>query len=261
MTYVDAHLHVADPAYTGQIDLIVQDAAKNNVLHLLSNAVDYETSLETIALAKQYDGLIFAAVGVHPSTATRTADCKLNELEKLLQENREHVRAIGEIGLDETYTQDPERKKHQGEVFQFLLHLAERNELPVIIHSRNAVEDVLNELPNFRLRQALLHWFDGTPEQVKICGDRGYLISFGPALLNSRRLQELARLADINNILTETDGPVRFRGPPFEGKVTMPSFVIHVTRRIAEIKSITTQETENTISKNFAKLVPDLDEA
>jgi TatD DNase family protein len=261
LTYVDAHLHLADPAYNGQIDLIIQDAAKNNVSHLLSNAVDYETSLATIALAKHYDGLIFAAVGVHPSTTTRTTDYKLNKIEKLLQENRKHVKAIGEIGLDGTYTRDPELKKRQMKVFQSHLHLAERNELPVIIHSRNAAENVLNALPNFRLRSVLLHWFDGTPEQVETCRDRGYLISFGPALLNSRRLQELARLADINNILTETDGPVRFRGPPFEGKMTMPSFVIHVAHKIAEIKLMTSQEAQDAVSRNFKKLVPDLDQA
>jgi TatD DNase family protein len=261
LTYIDAHLHVADPGYAGQVEFIVQDAVRNSVSQLLSNAVDYETSVETVALAKRHQGLILAAVGVHPSTATKTEDCKLREFEKLLQETHKHVKAIGEIGLDGTYTQDLERKKRQREVFQFFLHLAEQNELPVIIHSRSAVEDVLNVLPNFRLQRVLLHWFDGTTDQLKICGDRGYLISFGPALLYSRRLQELVRLADISTVLTETDGPVRFRGPQFEGKVTMPSFVIHVAHKIAEIKSISTEDTQDAVWQNFKRLVPNSSEA
>lgn len=256
MPYVDAHLHLADPGYSGQVDLLIQDAVRNDVSHLFSNAVDYNTSVETISLAKLHQGLILAAVGIHPSTATNNADCKLGQFDGLVQENRKHVRAIGEIGLDGTYTQDPERKKRQKEVFQSLLQLAERNDLPVVIHSRSAVEDVLNALSNVRVRKVLLHWFDGTNDQLKTSSDRGYLISFGPALLYSRKLQDLARLADINTLLTETDGPVRFRGAPFEGKITLPSFIIHVTHKIAEIKSISPNAVRDAVWENFKKFAP-----
>jgi TatD DNase family protein len=251
LTYIDAHLHVADPGYAGQVDLIIQDSSKNNVSHLLSNAVDHETSLETISLAKRHESLILAAIGVHPSIATKISDCKLDNFEKLLQENGNDVRAIGEIGLDGTYTQDPDRKKRQEETFQFFLRLAERHELPVIIHSRSAVEPVLSALASFHLQRVLLHWFDGNMDQLKVSGEHGYQISFGPALLYSHRLQELARAADIRTILTETDGPVRYRGAPFEGKVTMPSFVIHVVRKIAEIKSMSTEAVEDAVRENF----------
>jgi len=102
----------------------------------------------------------------------------------------------------------------------------------------------------------LLHWFDGTSDQLKTSSDRGYLISFGPALLYSRKLQDLARLADINTLLTETDGPVRFRGAPFEGKITLPSFIIHVTHKIAEIKSISPNAVRDAVWENFKKFTP-----
>jgi len=258
LPYVDAHLHVADPGYAGQVELVIQDALRSHVSHLFSNAVDYDTSVETLSLAKRHEGLILAAVGVHPSTATNNADCKLGQFDGLVQENRKHVKAIGEIGLDGTYTQDPDRKKRQRDVFQSFLQLAERNELPVIIHSRSAVEEVLNALSSTRVRKVLLHWFDGTNDQLKTSSDRGYLISFGPALLYSKRLQELARSAEISTLLTETDGPVRFRGAPFEGKATMPSFIIHVTRKMAELKSISTVAVQDAVWENFKKLIPSL---
>jgi TatD DNase family protein len=100
-----------------------------------------------------------------------------------------------------------------------------------------------------------LHWFDGNLDQLKVSGDHGYLISFGPALLYSHKLQKLAHAADITTILTETDGPVRFRGAPFGEKLTMPSFVIHVVRKIAEIKSTSTETVEDAVRENFEQLL------
>jgi len=101
MTYVDAHLHLADSGYSGQVGEIMADAAKNSVERLLSNAVDYESSLETVSLAKRYNDRILAAVGVHPWTVANETDYELDRFEGLVDNNREYVRAIGEIGEEQ----------------------------------------------------------------------------------------------------------------------------------------------------------------
>jgi TatD DNase family protein len=254
LSYIDAHLHLADPAYTNRAKSIIEDATRNNVTRLLSNAVDYSTSVQTISLAKQHEGTVLAAVGIHPSTVVSEAGYDLTRFERLIDENREYVKAIGEIGLDGKYTQDEEKKRRQKEVFRFFLRIAEQKQLPVVVHSRLAVDDVLDELSRFNLPRVLLHWYDGPLEKLELIKERGYLISIGPTLLYSKRIAEIAHNADLNIILSETDGPVPYHGP-FEGKVTQPTFVIDVVRKLAEIRSEESQEVRDTVWSNFQKLI------
>jgi len=250
LSYVDAHLHLADPMFKGHVEEAIDDAKENNVSCLLSNATDYNTSLETIALAKHHSPQVFAAIGVHPWTASNTTSYELDKFEKLVDENKECVKAIGEIGLDGKYTQDELAKTRQREVFRFFLELAAQKKLPVVIHSRQAVNEVLGILPDFDLRKVLLHWYDGPIEALPSIRSRGYLISFGPALLYSRRIARIAANADLGMILTETDAPVKYPGP-FEGRKTQPSFVVEVARKLADINKVNIEAVRNSVWNNF----------
>jgi TatD DNase family protein len=231
----------------------MDNAINNKVIRLLSNAMDYDTSIETVSLAKQYESTVLAAVGVHPWTIVGGRSFDLNKFEPLLDENREHVRAIGEIGLDGKYTQDQEKRDRQKEVFQFFLGIAEKRRLPIVVHSRLAVDEVLDELSRFNPPKVLLHWYDGPAEKLELIKDLGYLISIGPALLYSKRTAEIARKADLGIVLSETDGPVPHHGP-FKGRMTQPSFVIDVVRNLAEIKSESVETAGDASWANFQKL-------
>ena len=254
MSYVDAHLHLADPGFAGRIEQALDDATKNNVMCLLSNSVDYATSTQTIALAKRYSSRVLAAIGVHPSTIMNTKDQRLDEFQQLIEENAEHVTAIGEVGLDGKYTQGEQGRKRQLEVFRFFLGLAERNGLPVVVHSRLAVDEVLGTLQDFHLPKVLLHWYDGPLDKLELIRERGYLVSIGPAVFYSRAIGEVASNAALDIILSETDGPVRYRGS-FEGRPTQPSFVIEVVRKVAEIKGLHIDDVRETVLSNFRKLI------
>jgi len=254
LSYVDAHIHLADPAYADRIESVIEDAARNKVTRLLANAVDYETSIQTISLAKQYETTVLAAVGIHSWTVVSQSPFDLAKFERLLDENREYVKAIGEIGLDGKYTQDEEKRNRQKEVFQLFLRMAEKRQLPVVVHSRLAVDEVLDELSRFNLPRVLLHWYDGPIEKLKLIKDRGYLISIGPSLLYSKRITEIARNSDLSMVLSETDGPVSYRGP-FEGKMTQPSFVIDVVHKLAEIRSEEAQRVRDAVWNNFQRLI------
>jgi TatD DNase family protein len=245
---------LADPGYAGKIEAIIEDAARSKVTRLLSNGVDYGSSVQTISVAKQYGGTVFAAVGVHPWAVVNKPELDLNRFERLLNENKDHVKAIGEIGLDGKYTQDEEKRNRQRQTFQFFLRMAEERRLPVVVHSRLAADEVLNELTQFDLPRVLLHWYDGPVETLESIKDRGYLISIGPSLLYSKRITEIAQKADPSMILSETDGPVTYRGP-FEGKMTQPSFVIDVIRKLAEIKSEEVETIRDVVWSNFQKLL------
>ena len=255
MSYVDAHLHLADPGFAGRTDQVIDDATKSMVMRLLSNSVDYETSTETIALAKQYSPRVLAAVGVHPSTVVNTRDQRLDEFQQLIEENAGYVHAIGEVGLDGKYTQDEQVRKRQLEVFRFFLSLAEQKGLPVVVHSRMAVDEVLGTLQDFHLPKVLLHWYDGPLDKLEVIRERGYLISIGPAVFYSRAISQVAANVALDMILSETDGPVKYRGP-FEGQPTQPSFVVEVVRKVAEIKGLHVDLVREAVWNNFRKLIP-----
>lgn len=259
MSYVDAHLHLADPAYEGRVEQAVEDADRNNVVYLLSNAVDIETSVQTIALAKQYPARVLAAIGVHPSTATNSTDYQLDRFQQLVKENLDVVRAIGEIGLDGKYTQDEAIKSRQKEVFRFFLTLAVQHELPVVVHSRQAVDEVLDVLSEFDLNRVLMHWYDGPSEKLKLIEEQGYLVSVGPAVLSSGKISEIAKNAALDTILTETDAPVKYRGP-FGDRLTQPSFVVDVVRKLAEIKMLSIETMREAVWRNFHRLLPNINE-
>ena len=253
MSFVDAHIHLADPGYTGKVQEVVENANQHNVSQMLSNATDYETSLATISLAKQYPSKVLAAVGVHPFTATKTESFHLDKFATLLDENRDWVRAIGEIGLDGKYTQDERIKKRQQEIFRFFLNLAEERNLPAVVHSRQAVAETLDTLTDFKTLKALFHWYDGPIENLQLFKERGYWISIGPAILYSRRISEIARAADLSILLSETDGPVSYRGL-FGDELTQPSLVVPVVQKIAEIKGLNPELVRDQILSNFQKL-------
>jgi TatD DNase family protein len=255
LSYIDAHTHLADPGYAGRIELLLEDARQNHVRCLLSNAVDYETSIETIGLARRNGNTVLAAVGVHPWTVTNRTDYSLDKFDKLLAENQDLVAAIGEVGLDGQYSQDQTKRRAQLEVFEFFLGLAQRRRLPVIVHSRLAVDEVLETLPSFNIPKVLLHWYSGPVEKLSLIRDLGYLISVGPSILYSKRTSEIARTVDLEMILSETDGPVSYHGP-FEGRMTKPSFIIDVVQKLTKLKSKPLEDVRGTIQANFHKLLP-----
>jgi len=254
LSFVDAHTHLAEQGYAGKIGEIMEDAKANGISYVLSNATDYQTSLETIALAKRYQGTVLAAVGVHPSVASKDEDPHLEKFPALVEENKNWIKAIGEIGLDGKYSTSDRVKVKQREIFRSFLSLAEERNLPVVVHSRQAVAEVLQTLADFRIPRVLLHWYDGPIENIPAFKKLGYLVSVGPVLYYSPRIQDIARSTDLNMLLTETDGPVTYRGP-FAGQLTKPSFVIQVINKLAELKGEDPKEMRDAVFANFERFL------
>lgn len=254
VNYIEAHIHLADQRYTGKAEEIIRSAPRHNISQMLSNATDYQSSLETIKLAKKFPRLVLAAVGVHPSTVVESNNLHLQEFANLIDANREWITAIGEIGLDGKYTQDHRIKEKEKEVLRFFLSLAEEKNLPVVVHSRQAISEVIDSLADFHLPRVLLHWYDEPIEHLLLFKDRGYMISIGPALLYSAKITEIAETVESNLILTETDGPVTHRGM-FGNELTKPWFVIEVVRKLAEIRGATSDAVRSTIFSNFRRFL------
>ena len=254
MRFVDVHIHLSDQEYSSILDKVIEDAKKSNVVALVSNSMDLETSKRSLQLAKKYSGLVFAAVGIHPwnvqTITEEELELTIEFIKRLDAESKRYVVAIGEIGLDSMYVMEEEKQRFQRRVFNEMLHLAEELSLPVIIHSRGTASEISEILTSYNLRRVLFHWFSTPRELIPELVGRGYYISEGPPVLYSKRIRENVKVTPIENLLTETDGPVRFWGP-FKGKTTTPAFIPIVVEEIAKLKGMKLAEAAMQIYKNF----------
>jgi TatD DNase family protein len=250
MKLVDAHIHLSDPEYAGHTDDIVMEAKTLGVVALVSNASDYQTSLESLRLAGKYPELVYVALGIHPWNVNVLKENELEDTIRLISDQRQNksIVAIGEIGLDCKYEASWEQ---QLMVFDRMLRLAEKLNLPVIIHSRGTAEFIVETLPSYNLKQVLLHWFSHPLTALYEAIDHDYYITEGPPVVYSNGIREVVTKVPLNHLLTETDGPVLFRKSPFNSQMTKPSFVSTVVNAVAEIKKMKPEEVAEQIVKNF----------
>lgn len=257
MKFVDAHVHLSDPEYKTQIGRIVEDAQNSNVVALVSNSMNLQTCLESIELAERYTKLVYVALGIHPWNVSRLSPDELENTIDLIINYREHERivAIGEIGLDHKYVKGSANQdflSRQYEVFVEMLQLGEKLSMPVIIHSRGTTSEIFDMLSSYDIEKVLLHWFSEPIELLPKIVDSGYYVTEGPPTVYSSHIQDIIRRVPITNLLTETDGPVRFFKPPFRGKMTLPSHIPLVVEAIAKAKNKGKEEIAEQIYQNFA---------
>lgn len=251
MKFVDAHIHLSDEEYLDCIDEIIAEAKNSNVVALISNSMDLKTCVRSIELAKQYPKMVYVALGIHPWNVNVLTEEELQKTLELILKQREENKAliaIGEIGLDHKYAKIWDK---QLRVFEEMLRLAEKLDLPAIIHSRGTTAQIVEMLPSYNVRRVLLHWFSNPISLLPKLVERGYYITEGPPVTYSNGIHEVIRKMPLTNLLTETDGPVRFFKPPFNGKRTTPAFIPTVVKAIAEIKKADVESVAEQIIKNF----------
>ena len=200
----DSHIHLSDPEYDSDIPYIIKCMKK---MHIKACCVseDLLSSKKTIDLSKKTD-LIFPFVGIHPGKA----DEKLEPMLELINQNIGGIAGIGEIGLDSTYVSSEAEFQRQEQLFRGQLAIAEKIQKPISIHSRKTLDKIYEIIPSYSLRGMVLHWFDGSKQQLTKAMDLGFFVSFGPLLVYAKDKQVLLSKTEINRILVETDGPVKF---------------------------------------------------
>ena len=259
MTLIDTHCHINFDRYDEDRDAVIQRAAEVGVTRIINPAVDVETSHAGIKLTQQYDG-IFCSVGVHPnSTADFTPDV-IAELESLAPTPK--VVAIGEIGLD--YHWDKSPKHVQMQAFEAQLELAAKLELPVIIHNREASDDIMvileawvnGGLPDaIKDRPGVMHSYSAPPQTAERALAIGFYLGFtGPITYkNADELRAIARTVPQDRLLVETDGP--FLTPlPYRGKRNEPAYVLHVADRLAALHQMPTEQMATITTQNAERL-------
>lgn len=234
MRFVDSHLHL-DGAEAGDVLAL----ARSNGTLLLTCGVDRRTSAAGLRLAEADPDNVKAFVGVHPSEVL--TERSLGWLARAL----EKAAGLGEVGLDPRYSGIGARSV-QLKAFESQLEAAERKGRPVQVHSRGAERECLDALAGFSLRSVLMHWLQGEVTLPEVM-ERGYFVSFGPALLYSRKLQRMAAKSDPSQVLAETDSPVPY-GPL--GGAHGASLVPSVVFRLAEAWGVRFEEARMMTSQN-----------
>ncbi|MBL8131114.1 MAG: TatD family hydrolase [Anaerolineae bacterium] len=255
---IDTHCHLNFDAFDEDRPEVIRRAVEAGVSIIVNPAIDVESGAAGIALARQYDA-VFAAVGIHPNS---TAGFEPHMLEAIEEQARaEKVIAIGEIGLD--YHWDLSPKAVQKSAFEAQLALAARLELPVIIHNRDASDDVIAILeswsatlpPALRDGPGVLHSFSAAPEIARRALRIGFYLGFtGPITYKKADdLRQIAGHVPVDRLLVETDAP--FLTPiPHRGKRNEPAYIPLMVERLAALHHISGDLMAATTSANAARL-------
>ena len=234
----DTHSHYADSAFDGDRDELLAALPDNGVRFAALAGSSMQDSAENVALAQKY-GYIYAAVGVHPESIDETPSDYREKLTELVKSS-EKVRAIGEIGLDYHY-ENYDRDK-QILFFRQQLELARELSLPVIVHSRNASEDTLDILKEYR-PAGVVHCFSGSAEVAREVIKLGMYIGFTGVLTfkNAKKALRALEAVPLDRLLLETDCP--YMAPePLRGRRCDSSMICYTAEKAAQIKGVSTQE-------------------
>ena len=244
----DTHIHLSDIAYEAYFPFILNSLKKIN-LKSCCVSMDYTSAKTTLELGKKSD-LIFPFIGIHPEKANDSIEPIL----ALVDENKEHISGIGEIGLDDTYSDSDEDLSRQEEIFRTQLSLAEKLKKPVSIHSRKTLDKIFKILPSYNVTNVLLHWFDGSKKQLQKAMDLECYVSFGPVMDYSQDKQVLLSKSNKDRILVETDGPVRF-SRCFENKKAQIDFIPSVVFCASKVLHMNYDELCDVIEQNSQRFL------
>lgn len=244
----DSHIHLSDPEYESDISNII------NVMDILKLkaccvSMDYDTSISTLNLSKKSDNIL-PFIGVHPEMAQKNTSLVL----EMIETKNKEIAGIGEIGLDKTYITNQDEWTVQKKVFSDQLSLAEKFNKPVSIHSRKTLDEIFEIIPSFKIKGILLHWFDGNKNQLKHAMDLGLYVSYGPLLVYANDKQALLAKSNTEQILVETDGPVKF-SHCFNHKPTQIHFLPSVVYRAATILQMPYSNLLKQLEKNSQKFL------
>ena len=256
MTLFDSHAHCDDARYSseyeGGTDKLIKDCFGSGVANIINIGTCLESSKVSIELAHKYEG-VYASCGIHPCEAKGAdeVDLVICELEKLLAD--EKAVAIGEIGLDYHWQDVP--KDIQLLYFEKQMELAQKLNIPVIIHDREAHGDCLDVIKKFPQVKGVFHSFSGSPEMATELVKLGWYISFSGTVTfkNARVPKEACKIVPEDRLLIETDSPY-LCPTPHRGELNMPSYVFFTCEEIARQRETTTEHIAKITHENAKRL-------
>jgi TatD DNase family protein len=249
MRLIDSHAHVDFSQFDNDREAVLAAAREAGLVAILNVGADLASSRAAVELARRYD-FVYASVGVHPHSAKTVTPAVLDELRDLARDPK--VLAIGEIGLD--YYRDLSPRPVQRKVFADQLALAADLDLPAVVHSREAHDDVLAGLEGWD-GNGVLHSYSGGPDRLERVLELGFFIGIsGPVTFRKAdRLREAVAAAPLDRLLVETDCPY-LTPVPYRGRRNQPAYVRYVAEAVARTRNIPVEQVARATTANAACL-------
>ena len=246
---IDVHCHAN--LYLA-IDHIIRESRSVGVEKVVAVAMSVMSQERIIEICETQD-IFFPALGIHPEEVNLNKEIE-NQIDSVIEyilKNKNLICCIGEIGLDHHFIKDKENYPLQLKIFKQMLSLAEQLNLPVNIHSKGAEQELYQTLTSYKLPDVNIHWYSG-PEKYLMEGiDRGYYFSITPAVKYSPPVKKTVNLVEVDHLLLESDGPVKY-----SGQIGIPSMIREVLVEISKIKKTPQEDLEIQIYNNTKKVFP-----
>lgn len=245
--FIDTHCHLSIKDYD-DIDLVIKENIDSGVNKIIVSACEVDDFEEAISLLNKYDS-VYLTLGFHPSEVSKISDADLEKLKELLKLDR--VVGVGEIGLDYHYGKDDYLE--QIKLFEKQLKIAKDANLPVVIHSRDAVNDTINTLKKYKVI-GVIHCFSGSVETADIYIKMGYKLGIGGVVtFKNSNLYKVVEHVGISNIVLETDAP--YLAPvPYRGMQNSSKYIPIIAKRVGEVLNISLEEVAEQTTFNACNL-------
>ena len=246
----DSHAHYDDGRFDADRETLLASLPANGICGIVNCGSSLESSKASVLLAEAFSH-VYAAVGVHPHDASETDESQMAELEELCKHKK--TVAVGEIGLDFYYDNSPcDIQRHW---FKRQLELARKTGLPVIVHSREATEEVFNIIRDSGIRSGVIHCFSGGIQTALNYIEMGFFIGVGGVVTfdKSKKLPEVVANIPLDKILLETDAP--YQTPvPHRGKRNDSTYLKYIAETVAKIKNVPVETVAGTTRENAENL-------
>lgn len=241
--FTDTHCHIFKEYYDN-IDEILNNANEKKVNRIIVASDNYNTAMEVLDLVNKYDN-IYGCIGLHPENIDDNFDFNIfNNLPK-------KIIAIGEIGLDYHYTKD--NKEKQIEIFKKQLSIAQKLNLPVVVHSRDATQDTIDILKQFNVK-GVIHSFSGSLETAKIYLKLGFKLGInGVITFKNCNLKDVYKNLSLNDIVLETDSPY-LTPSPYRGQRNEPSHILDIAMFVSTIYNVDLYTLADCLDKNINEI-------
>lgn len=256
MNLIDSHAHLTFDQLQKDLDAVLQRSLAAGVTGWITVGTDAGQNEKVISILDKYENL-FGAIGIHPHYASDVSTTDIEQVKEFAKHKK--TVAIGETGLDfhcnfSTRGQLSRTKQDaQKELFKNLLEIAAQGNLPVIIHSRNAFDETIAIIDEFKnnLKNVVFHCWGGTVQQTQIVLDKGFHISFTGVITfkNAELTRQAAKIVPLERMMIETDCPYMSPEPHRKQKINEPALLIHTAQKIAELKQMPLEKFADEVTK------------
>jgi TatD DNase family protein len=252
MIIIDTHSHIYLPEFDQDRQAIIERADKAGIMRILMPAIDSTTHENMLQFEKQFAGKCMAMMGLHPCSVMEKYDVELGIIEQHLSKKK--FVAIGETGLD--FYWDLSYKDQQYEVFQKQINWALQYDMPVVIHSRNSIDECIEMIQKNQdgSLKGVFHCFSGSLQQAKKIMELGFYMGIGGVItFKNSGLDLVMKEAGLSNVVLETDAP--YLAPvPYRGKRNEPCYLSYVVDKLASVTTASIEEVSKITTANAQKL-------